>query len=135
MDIGDKRIGVAVSDPDEILASPLTTIKSRSETETMRAILDIIRTYEIERIVVGLPYSMNGTIGTQAEKTLAFKEKLSQLTSVEIDTEDERFSTVAANRLMIDAGAKRNKRKSQIDAAAATYILQGYLDSHKSSQQ
>ena len=143
LDIGDKRTGVAISDPQGIIAIPLTTIVDKDEDNTIDEILRLTEQYEVERIVVGLPRCLNGDLGEQANKVTAFTERLrnviatlnevkgkqSHLTRVDIQMWDERFSTVAAERLMIEAGTKRNKRKQHRDAMAAALILQGFLDS------
>ena len=149
LDIGDRRTGVAISDPQGILALPLAVIDSRDEEATIADILKFVQQYGVERIIVGLPRSLNGDLGEQANKVTAFTERLRNviasrspecsegvakqphLTRVSIQLWDERFSTVAANRLMTEAGVKRNKRKSQRDAVAAAFILQGFLDSLK----
>ncbi len=135
LDIGDKRTGVAVSDPQGILAIPLAVIGGRDEEATLDAILKLIKEYEAECVVVGLPYSLNGHLGQQANKVTSFAEKLSSrakrsgLNQVNIQLWDERLSTIAAERLMAEAGTKRNKRKQHRDAVAAAFILQGFLDS------
>jgi putative holliday junction resolvase len=131
LDVGDKRIGVAISDADQILASPLTTIVRENDDLTMSSIIELIDKYEVKKIIIGFPYSLNGTISKQAEKVQAFAEKLSQYTKVTIQLRDERLSTVAVDRLLIATGMKSQKRKEQRDAAAAAFILQGYLDSLK----
>ena len=128
LDVGDRWIGVALSDPIGILASPLTVI-SRAETDaSIEAILELVRQHKVERIVAGLPYSMDGKIGQQAEKVQDFLQQLSQHLEIPVETWDERLSTVAAGRMMAEAGVKRGRRKGQVDAAAAALILQGYLD-------
>jgi len=88
----------------------------------------LVEEYRAERIVVGLPLSMNGTIGTQAEEILSFSGALAQHVDIPVDTWDERLSTVTAERLLIDTGMKRKKRKGKLDAMAAAIILQAYLD-------
>jgi len=135
LDIGEKRTGVAVSDPQGILAIPLAVIGGREEEATIDDILKLIKQYEAECVVVGLPYSLNGNLGQQANKVTSFAEKLSSraeqsdLNQVNIQLWDERLSTIAAERLMTEAGTKRNKRKQYRDAIAAAFILQGFLDS------
>ena len=131
LDIGDKRIGVALSDPDEIIASPLTTITRNGEEKDSGAILDLVNEHKVGVIIVGLPYSLNGSIGSQAAKVMDFIDHLSQNTDIIIETRDERLSTVAADRLLREAGKKKDKVRLQRDAAAAAFILQGYLDSRK----
>lgn len=131
LDIGDRRIGVAISDSDQILASPLTTIVRDDDDKAVDAIVEIINKYDAKRIVIGLPYSLGGNLGIQAKKVKAFVEKLSKCTEAEIEFRDERLSTVAVEHLLIEAGIKSRKRKERRDAAAAAFILQGYLDSLK----
>jgi len=137
LDIGDKRIGVAIGDPSGILASPLNTIVRRPDDETtIDEILAIVDKHDVERIVVGIPYSMSGDIGTQASKVMDFITKLSKYAQgISIETWDERLSTVAAQRLMASANRRGKAAKAQRDAAAAAYMLQGYLDSLRASDQ
>lgn len=140
LDKGDRRTGVAISDSAEIMAVPLTVIDDNSEDAIVADVIKLAEQYEIKRIVIGLPRSLNGALGKQAEKVITFMEKLSlcaeqsSLAHIEIKTWDERFSTVAAEKLMMKAGARRNKRKKHRDAVAATLILQGFLDSLKKQQ-
>ena len=131
LDIGDKRIGVAISDPEEILASPLATITRSDDGKAIDALLELVNKHEVQRIVVGLPYSLNGSIGQQANKVMTFVEKLSRCTKANIEIQDERLSSVAAERLLVDARIKRGTIRQRRDAAAAAFILQGYLDSLK----
>ena len=131
LDIGDRRIGVAISDPEQILASPLTTIVREDDDIAVGKIVEIVNKYEVQRIVIGLPYSLDGNIGRQASKVKTFVEKLSKCTKADIELRDERLSTVAINHLLIEAGIKSRERKERRDAAAAAFILQGYLDSLK----
>ena len=128
LDIGDKRIGVALSDPHGIFASPLTIINRRDDKADIEAIIDIIKQKQVGQIVVGLPRSMDGSIGEQAEKVVTFTEKLRSHTDILIEFRDERLSTVLAKRLMQDTSVKKPKKKVQDDAIAAAIILQGYLD-------
>ena len=128
LDVGDKRIGVALSDPGGILASPLTIITRGDERLDIEAIINIISQYQVEQIVVGLPYSMDGSLGKQAEKVQAFTQKLSSYTKIPVEFRDERLTTVAAKRLMHSVNTKKTRRKVRDDAIAAALILQGYLD-------
>lgn len=129
LDIGGRRTGVAISDPRGIVAVPLTVIDNNDENATIGDILDFVQQYEVERIVVGLPYSLNGNLGPQAKMVQAFADKLSQRAGVEIQMWDERLSTASAEKLMMQAGTKENKRRQYRDAVAAGLILQGFLDS------
>ena len=126
LDVGEKRIGVALA--DGLLAIPLTVLDRAGEESDIEKLLSLAREYGVERIVVGLPRSMNGSIGMQAEKVLAFSGALAQHMAIPVDTWDERLSTVAAERMLLDAGMKREKRKGKRDAMAAAIILQAYLD-------
>lgn len=138
LDVGDATIGVAVSDLLYMTAQGRETIRRKSFKEDVDKLVDIIVEKEVIRIIVGLPKNMNGTIGPQGEKTLAFSQKLEKKLrysdriknkDIEIILWDERLTTVAAERLLIDADVSRKKRKLVIDTVAAGYILQGYLDS------
>jgi putative Holliday junction resolvase len=131
LDIGDKRIGVAISDPEEILASPLATITREDDKKAIDDIIKLVDQNDVERIVVGLPYSLDGSIGGQANKVMDFAERLSKHTMASMEIWDERLSTVAVERLLREAGNKKAKKRARLDAAAAAFILQGYLDSLK----
>jgi len=140
LDIGDKRTGVAISDSEGLLAVPLSVIVSQSEEATIDDIIKLLEQHRIERIVVGLPRSLDGSLGPQADKVTAFAEKLSLRAkrsnlNVDIQLWDERFSSVAAEKLMVRAGTKKNKRNEHRDALAATFILQGFLDSLLATSQ
>jgi putative Holliday junction resolvase len=151
LDVGDKRTGVAISDPQGILATPLTVLTSSDEDALIKEILTLVSQHKVERIVVGLPRGLNGELGKQANKVTAFADKLATQTKesdfgqLEMQLWDERLSTKAAQRLKIEAGSKGNKMrsrakrgarnqnfsaKSEVDAIAAAFILQGFLDSH-----
>jgi len=128
LDIGDKRIGVALSDSASILASPFTIIDRRDERQDIETIIDIVNQQQVKQIVVGLPRSLNGSIGKQAEKVKAFVEKLCSHIEVPVEFRDERLTTVSAKRLMQAANTKKTRRRDRDDAVAAALILQGYLD-------
>lgn len=128
LDVGDKTIGVSISDPMLITAQGLETIIRQSYKKDMAKLEDIIGEYNIVKIILGFPKNMNNTIGPQAEKVLDFKERLERRMKIEVILEDERLSTVAAERILIEGDVRRENRKSVIDKVAAAYILQGYLD-------
>lgn len=128
LDIGDRRIGVALSDPTGILASPLIIIERITDAQAVDAILKIVMERGAERIIVGLPRSMDGHIGHQAAKVQAFTELLRQRTAIPIEYRDERLTTVTAIRLKQEASTRRLDRKTRYDAMAAAVILQEYLD-------
>ena len=128
LDIGTRRTGVAISDPEELMAVPLLMIEHSDENATLESILGLIDEHGIGCIVVGMPHSLDGSLNKQAIGVEDFTSQLSQRTRVPIETWDERLSTVAAHKMMSNAGTKKKKRKEQVDALAATLILQGYLD-------
>ena len=128
LDVGDKRIGVALSDPEGILASPFTVINRQDDSIDIEAITEIVKRKQVGRIVVGLPRSMDGSLGRQAEKVEVFIQKLSEQSEVPVESRDERLTTVSAKRLMQASGAKKTRGKTGYDAPAAAIILQGYLD-------
>lgn len=128
LDVGDRRIGVALSDPGGILASPFTIINRQDERLDIEAIIDIVNQQQVKEIVIGLPRSMDGSIGQQAEKVKAFVQKLCQHTDVPVQLRDERLTTVLAKRLRQAVSRKKTKEKFRDDAFAAALILQGYLD-------
>ncbi len=139
LDVGDKRTGVAISGPHGLSAIPLIVI-SKSEDATIDDIIELVGQHKIKRIVVGLPRLLNGGLGQQANRVKAFTEELSLrieqsgIGQIDIELWDERFSTVAAERLMAEAGTRRKKRNQHRDAIAASFILQGFLDSGHSEQ-
>jgi putative Holliday junction resolvase len=129
LDVGDKRIGVAISDPEEILATPLAIIIREDDEKAIADIVKLVKVHGVARIVVGLPYSLDGSIGRQADKVIDFVERLSQHTTASMETWDERLSTVAVERLLRESGSKKTGKRTRRDAEAAAFILQGYLDS------
>ena len=134
LDIGEKRIGVALSDPEGIVAIALTVIERKSEDTDLEQLIALARENEVELIVVGLPRSLDGGLGKQAQAVQAFTESLVGCTELPVVTWDERLSTVAAERMLIEAGVKREKRKKSLDSVAAAFILQGYLDRARSDK-
>lgn len=129
LDVGDKTIGVAVSDPLGFTAQGLTTIRRKNIAYDIQELNKICIEYSIETIICGLPKNMNGTIGVQGEKVLEFCEIIKQNIQIPIKMWDERLTTAAAHRAMLEADLSRAKRKKIVDKMAAAYILQGYLDS------
>jgi putative Holliday junction resolvase len=130
LDVGDKTIGVAVSDLFGWTAQGVETIRRIGIKKDLQRLEELIKEHEVNKIVVGLPKNMNGTIGPQGEKVLEFNERLGKrFNNIEIVQWDERLTTVAAERSLIEADVSRKKRKEVIDKMAAVYILQGYLNS------
>ena len=119
---------MAVSDPEGILASPFTIINRRDDSLDIEAIIDIVNQRQVGQIVVGLPCSMDGSLGKQAEKVKEFTQKLCSRIQVPIEYRDERLTTVMAQRLKQAATTKKTRGKVRHDALAAALILQGYLD-------
>ena len=128
LDVGDMRIGLALSDPEGILASPLTIIERTTDEQALEAIVDIVRQNQVGQIIVGLPRRMDGSLGGQAEKTTDFARRLGCCTGVPLEFRDERLTTVSARRLQRAADIKKAKRREHDDAMAAALILQGYLE-------
>ena len=128
LDIGDKTIGVAVSDLMGMTAQGIKTIKRTSKKNDIEEIKQIIKEKQVNLIVSGLPKNMNGTVGPQGEKVQKFCELIKEETGLEIEFWDERLTTVAAEKTLITADVSRKKRKNVIDKMAAVLILQGYLD-------
>lgn len=132
MDFGSKTVGVSISDPLLITAQGIEIIRRKSEDklrQTLARIEELIQEYEVEQIVLGLPKNMNNTEGERVEKTLSFRDMLERRTGIQIVMWDERLTTVAADKAMMEAGIRRENRKDYVDMIAASLILQGYLDS------
>jgi putative Holliday junction resolvase len=129
LDVGDKRIGVAISDPSQVLARSLKVIQRGSRQEDFAAVARLVEEYEVEKVVVGYPLSLDGKAHAQAKKVERYATGLAESLTVPMLLWDERFSTVIAERLMREAGLRGKKRRKGIDAVAAAVILQDYLDS------
>lgn len=131
LDLGSKTVGVAISDPLLITAQGIEIIRRREENklrQTLARIEALIEEYEVDTIVLGLPKNMNDTLGERAQFSLEFKEKLERRTGLSVVMWDERLTTVAADKVMMEAGIRRENRKDYVDKIAACLILQGYLD-------
>lgn len=137
LDFGSKTVGVAISDPLLLTAQGIETIERKEENKlrkTLARIEELIVAYEVEEIVLGLPLHMDDSVGVRAEMTMEFKEKLERRTGLPVVLWDERLTTVAAERVMIEAGIRREHRKEHVDRIAACFILQGYLDRRKNEE-
>lgn len=128
LDVGQKTVGVAISDPLGFTAQGITTIRRTKKDNDVEEIKKLCDEYEVETIVVGLPKNMDGSIGFAGEKIQEFSELIKEKINLEIVFWDERLTTVAAHKAMLEADLSRGKRKKIVDKVAATYILQGYLD-------
>lgn len=131
LDVGDRTIGVALSDPLMITAQGLTTIKRTNLKADIQELRKIIDEYKVTKIVVGMPKMMNGTIGIQGEKVISFTEKLKEKIDLPMDFQDERLTTALSEKILISADVKRNKRKEVIDKLAAVQILTTYMERAK----
>ena len=131
LDVGDKTIGIALSDELHWTAQGVMTLKREGRKKDIPALVQFVMTHDVEEIVLGFPKNMNDTIGERAEKVLKFSRRLeAQLPNIKISLWDERLTTVAANQALLEGDVSRKKRKEVIDTVAAVLILQGYLDAH-----
>ena len=128
LDVGDRRIGIAVSDELALFAQGLFVLERRSLPADIAALREVMRDHDVSRIVVGMPRNMNGSYGPQADKTAAFIDRLEQACNLPCIAWDERLTTQQAERVLIAANQRRSKRKAVRDKLAAQLILQSYLD-------
>lgn len=135
LDIGEARIGAAISDPGQTTASPLEVIDARDTSKAIKRISEIVVEYEAEAIVYGLPLTMAGDEGKQSELAAAFATELGHHVNIPLIAKDERLSTREAEKMLIARGVKRDKRKAVIDKIAAAIILQAYLDGNNGEKQ
>lgn len=138
LDFGSKTVGVAVSDSLLVTAQGVEIIRRKEENklrQTLARIEELIVAYEVEEIVLGLPKNMNATEGERVALTMEFKEKLERRTGLPVFMWDERLTTVAADKVMMEAGIRRENRKEHVDRIAASLILQGYLDRRSIEKQ
>ena len=138
LDYGSRTVGAALSDPLGITAQPLETICREHENKLRRTLArleEIVKEYQVERIVVGLPKNMNNTLGDRAERAKEFSEMLARRTGIETELWDERLTTMQAERVLIEADVRREKRKQYLDEMAAALILQSWLDAGKGRQE
>jgi putative Holliday junction resolvase len=131
LDLGTKTIGIALSDEVGITAQPVKTLRRKGTKADIEELLEFMDSNDVNTIVVGLPVNMNGTMGTRSEEVLVFVERLKGYTDLPVVMWDERLSTVAVTRVLIEGDMSRKKRKRVVDKMAAAYILQGYLDSRR----
>ena len=128
MDYGSKTLGISLSDETKTLASPIETIKYKSKEELFEKIDKYFETYKIESIVLGNPLNLDGSFSDRSNLTLEFKEELEEKYKIPVIMEDERYTTVIVNNMLIENNTRRDKRKKVVDKLASTVILQGYLD-------
>jgi len=130
LDLGSKTLGIAISDQTATIASVLKTLYFETDNydSLLEPLKEIILEHNISKIILGYPKNMNNTIGTRAEISLAFKEKIEKELEIEVVLEDERLTSVISNQVLISADLSRKKRKKKVDGIAAQLILQSYLD-------
>lgn len=128
LDVGDKRIGIALSDESATLASGLTTLQRVGPRKDLKAIAALVREHDVGDVVVGLPRSLDGSLGPQAQKVLQFMDELRPVVRIPVVSWDERFTSAVATQALIEGGVSRRGRKQVVDKVAATLILQSYLD-------
>lgn len=133
LDVGDKRIGIALSDPTRMLASGLQTLHRRHLGPDIDEIVDLLTTHDVDTIVVGWPLETSGRVGRQARRVKIVTDALEAKTSVPIVLWDERFTSVQAERVLIQGGVRRADRRQVVDKVAATLILQSWLDGHSTA--
>ena len=131
LDVGGRRFGVAIGDVETGLAVPLTAFQRASEPQDIEAVRRLVDENDVQEIVVGLPLSLSGRMGPQAQEVSCFVEALRERVCVQVRTVDERYSTVEAERRLTEAGVKASRDRPRLDSAAATIILQSYLDSRR----
>ncbi|MDQ7790856.1 MAG: Holliday junction resolvase RuvX [Clostridia bacterium] len=127
LDIGDRRIGVALSDECLLTSQPLGVVHRSNLAEELQAIKNLVDHHDVSTVVVGLPRNMNGTLGPQAEKVLAYVDELARFLPIRVVTWDERLTTMQVERLLISADVRRKRRKEVVDKLAASLILEGYM--------
>jgi putative Holliday junction resolvase len=131
LDVGDKLIGVALSDETATLASGLDTIRRVGPKKDVKAVAELVRRHEAAEVVVGLPRKLDGSLGPQAQKVIAFMEALRGVVKVPVVPWDERFTSVVANQALLEADRSRRERRALVDKVSAILILQNYLDYRK----
>ncbi len=131
LDVGTKTIGVAVSDGLGLTAQGVTTVRRTSLKADLAALTALVREHEVERVVIGLPLNMDGSEGPRAEASRKFADTVGQALGLPVEFWDERLSTVAATRTLLEADVSRARRREVIDQVAAQFILQGWLDAHR----
>lgn len=133
LDLGTKTLGVSISDETKTIASSLKTLRfsENSSDEILDELINIVKEFNVEKIVLGLPKNMNNTIGERAISAMDFGKKISELLDIPVVMQDERLSTVSAHNYLIEANMSRKKRKGVVDAVAANIILQTYLDKER----
>ena len=128
LDVGGRRVGVAVSDPTQTLARSLSVLERKDDRDLVEQVEALVRGQGVERVVVGYPLSLGGQVGPQARRIERFAQTLAQALAVPVELWDERYSTVDAHRILREQGVRARRRRGRVDATAAAVILQDYLD-------
>jgi putative Holliday junction resolvase len=135
LDLGDRRIGVALSDPLGVSAQPLLTLHRRSWAADLGALVRLVREHDVGRIVVGLPLGMDGSRGARVLLAEDFMQRAARATGLPVVSWDERLTTVQAERALLEGDASRARRRAVIDQVAAVILLQSYLDAHRVQEE
>jgi len=135
LDFGEKTMGISISDETRTVAQPLQTLKRIGLNRDLSKIAQLVQEHQIKRIVLGLPLNMDGSPSEMSNKVLDFQTKLQEKVSLPVETWDERWSSLAAEKALIEGNVRRKKRKQVIDKVAAALILQGWLDAHSTKQK
>lgn len=137
LDLGTKTLGISISDETKTIASPLKTLRfsENNNNEILDELTEIVKEFNVEKVVLGLPKNMNNTIGDRALVTMDFGKKISELLNINVVLQDERLSTVSAHNYLLEANVSRKKRKGVVDKMAANIILQTYLDKEKGRKE
>ena len=129
LDLGSKTLGMSISDKEGIIATSLKTVRHDEDYEGLvTVVLDVVKSENVELVVLGMPKNMNGTIGFKGELSIKFREMLLKVLPCDVVLEDERLTTTLATNVLIKGNVSRKKRKNVVDSLAAVFILQGYLD-------
>jgi len=135
VDVGERRLGVALSDPAGVVAHPLVTLRRQSWRRDLKILRELVERHKVERVVVGLPLRMDGTVGTSAKSALQFAERLRRALEVSVELWDERFTTLQAERALRESGTPPSRRRDLLNRVAAALILQSYLDHLRAKDQ
>jgi putative Holliday junction resolvase len=135
LDFGSRRIGVALSDPDGVIASPLVSLERRGTEQDLAALGELVREHEVGEIVVGLPVHLDGRRGPEAEAARGFARRLAASTGLPVDTLDERWTTVQAERALRESGRRGRKRRQVVDAVAASILLGVWLERRRARRE
>ncbi len=135
IDYGVKRLGVAISNPEKTMSVPLTIIDVRPDDSHYKSIISLIDDYNVEELIIGLPYNMDGTLGTSGNNVIQWSASLKEMIGIPVNLWDERLSTFEAHNMLAQINVKHKKRKRIVDSLAASIILQNYIDSKNNDKE